>query len=115
MTEADRCRRTYLEEQMQDPAFAARFKEAGEAWDVAVQIARASGTGWPLAKGPRPKAQDLSTADQPPGIAGLRRPFLTYVAPLGQGPSQPELTGKAAALAEDPVPYRFIRKHSKAR
>ena len=29
----------YLEEQLRDPAFAARFKEAGEAWDVALQIA----------------------------------------------------------------------------
>jgi len=25
----------YLEKQMQDPAFAARFERAGEAWDVA--------------------------------------------------------------------------------
>jgi len=29
----------YLERQMQEPAFAARIKKAGEAWDVAVQIA----------------------------------------------------------------------------
>jgi transcriptional regulator with XRE-family HTH domain len=29
----------YLEEQLQHPAFAARFERAGEAWDVAVQIA----------------------------------------------------------------------------
>jgi transcriptional regulator with XRE-family HTH domain len=29
----------YLEKQMEDPAFAARFKNAGEAWDVALQIA----------------------------------------------------------------------------
>jgi DNA-binding XRE family transcriptional regulator len=29
----------YLDEQMQDPAFAARFKQAGEAWDVALQLA----------------------------------------------------------------------------
>ena len=29
----------YLEKQLQDPAFAARFKNAGEAWDVALQIA----------------------------------------------------------------------------
>jgi transcriptional regulator with XRE-family HTH domain len=29
----------YLEEQLEDPAFAKRFKEAGEAWDVALQIA----------------------------------------------------------------------------
>lgn len=29
----------YLEEQLQDPMFATRFERAGEAWDVALQIA----------------------------------------------------------------------------
>jgi DNA-binding transcriptional regulator YiaG len=29
----------YLEQQLRDPAFAARFERAGEAWDVALQIA----------------------------------------------------------------------------
>lgn len=29
----------YLEEQLKDPEFAARFDEAGQAWDVALQIA----------------------------------------------------------------------------
>ena len=29
----------YLEEQLKDPDFAERFKKAGEAWDVALQIA----------------------------------------------------------------------------
>jgi transcriptional regulator with XRE-family HTH domain len=29
----------YLEEQLQDPTFAPRFEHAGEAWDVALQIA----------------------------------------------------------------------------
>src|SRR6266487_2703636 len=29
----------YLAEQMQDEAFAARFQQAGEAWDVALQLA----------------------------------------------------------------------------
>jgi transcriptional regulator with XRE-family HTH domain len=29
----------YLEEQLKDPVFAQRFEEAGEAWDVALQIA----------------------------------------------------------------------------
>jgi transcriptional regulator with XRE-family HTH domain len=29
----------YLEEQLQDPDFAARFEQAGAAWDVALQIA----------------------------------------------------------------------------
>ena len=30
----------YLEEQLIDTGFAARFKKAGEAWDVAIQLAR---------------------------------------------------------------------------
>jgi transcriptional regulator with XRE-family HTH domain len=30
----------YLDEHLRDPAFAARFKDAGEAWDVSLQIAR---------------------------------------------------------------------------
>ena len=29
----------YLEEQLKDPAFAERFERAGEAWDVAIQLA----------------------------------------------------------------------------
>jgi len=29
----------FLEEQLRDPGFAERFKRAGEAWDVALQIA----------------------------------------------------------------------------
>jgi transcriptional regulator with XRE-family HTH domain len=29
----------YLEKQLEDPDFAARFQKAGEAWDVALQIA----------------------------------------------------------------------------
>ena len=29
----------YLEEQLKDPAFAERFRRAGDAWDVALQIA----------------------------------------------------------------------------
>ena len=29
----------YLDDQLKDPEFAARFEQAGEAWDVALQIA----------------------------------------------------------------------------
>ena len=29
----------YLGEQLRDPAFAARYEQAGEAWDVALQLA----------------------------------------------------------------------------
>ncbi len=28
----------YLEDQLKDPVFAERFKKAGEAWDVALQL-----------------------------------------------------------------------------
>ncbi|MEX2580781.1 MAG: helix-turn-helix transcriptional regulator [Verrucomicrobiales bacterium] len=31
---------TYLKKQLDDPAFASRFAEAGAAWDVALQIVR---------------------------------------------------------------------------
>jgi transcriptional regulator with XRE-family HTH domain len=30
----------YLEEQLRDPDFAQRFKQAGEAWDVSLQLAQ---------------------------------------------------------------------------
>ncbi len=29
----------YLEEQLNDPEFAGRFERAGEAWDIALQLA----------------------------------------------------------------------------
>ena len=29
----------YLEEELRDPKFAERFKQAGEAWDLALQVA----------------------------------------------------------------------------
>ena len=29
----------YLQKQLQDPTFADRFRKAGEAWDIALQIA----------------------------------------------------------------------------
>lgn len=33
----------YLEEQLKNPDFAARFAKAGEAWDIAVQEHQANG------------------------------------------------------------------------
>jgi len=29
----------YLEKQLKDPAFAVRYQQAGEAWDIALQLA----------------------------------------------------------------------------
>ena len=62
----------YLEEQLEDPVFAERFERAGEAWDVALQIAalreKAGLSQKDLA---RKAAQHFATANQPPGIARL--------------------------------------------
>jgi len=54
----------YLEEQLKDPAFAARFERAGEAWDVALQIAalrRQAG----LSQKDLAKLLKIPAADQP--------------------------------------------------
>ena len=51
----------YLDEQLRDPAFAARFKSAGEAWDVALQIAALREKAG--SEGPRQIAQNFATAD----------------------------------------------------
>lgn len=59
----------YLEEQLQDPAFAGRFKRAGEAWDVALQIAalreQAGLSQKDLAKLLRTSQQHISRLESP--------------------------------------------------
>ena len=59
----------YLEEQMQDPAFAMRFKQAGEAWDVALQIAalreQAGLSQKDLARKLRTSQQQISRLESP--------------------------------------------------
>jgi len=71
----------YLEEQLQDPAFAARFQRAGEAWDVALQIAalrRQAGLSQKdLAKLLKTSQQQISRLESPGyeghSLATLRR------------------------------------------
>ena len=59
----------YLEEQLRDPAFAERYREAGEAWDVAVQIAalreRAGLTQKQLAVRLKTSQQQISRLESP--------------------------------------------------
>lgn len=59
----------YLEKQKEDPGFAARFKEAGEAWDVALQIAalreRAGLSQKALAKLLHTSQQQISRLESP--------------------------------------------------
>lgn len=71
----------YLDEQLKDPDFAARFKRAGEAWDVALQIAtlrdEAGMTQKELARRLRTSQQQVSrlesTGYEGHSLASLRR------------------------------------------
>ncbi len=71
----------YLAEQMQDPRFAARFERAGEAWDVALQIAalreQAGLSQKELAKRLKTSQQQISRLESPDyeghSLANLRR------------------------------------------
>jgi len=111
----------YLEEQMQDPAFAARFEEAGEAWDVALQIAalreQAGLSQKDLARKLKTSQQQISRLESPDyeghSLRMLRRLAKVLHARV-RVVLEPETAGKANALAEDPVPYRVTRKSSKA-
>ena len=110
----------YLEEQMRDPAFAARFKQAGEAWDVALQIAalreQAGLSQTQLARKLKTSQQQISRLESP-GYEGHSLSMLRRVAKVLHARVrvviEAEPAGKAAALAEDPVPYRVKRTTAK--
>ena len=111
----------YLEEQMQDPAFAARFKQAGEAWEVALQIAalreEAGLSQTELARKLKTSQQQISRLESP-GYEGHSLSMLRRVAKVLHARVrvviETENTGKANALAEDPTPYRMKRTGSKS-
>jgi len=60
---------SYLAQQMQDPAFAARFESAGEAWEVALQLAalrqQAGLTQKELARKLKTSQQQVSRLESP--------------------------------------------------
>src|SRR5216684_1395202 len=71
----------YLDKQMKDPAFAARFEQAGEAWDVALQLAalrqQAGLSQKELARRLKTSQQHISRLESPGyeghSLANLRR------------------------------------------
>src|SRR6266446_632398 len=71
----------YLEQQLEDPAFAERFERAGEAWDVALQVAalreRAGLSQKDLARKLKTTQQQISRLESPDyeghSLANLRR------------------------------------------
>ena len=111
----------YLEEQMQDPAFAERFERAGEAWDVALQIAalreKAGLSQKDLARKLKTSQQQISRLESPSyeghSLSMLRRVAKVLSAKV-RVTLEPEGEAQGGHLAESPVPYRVKRSKGKA-
>ncbi|MFA4987878.1 MAG: helix-turn-helix transcriptional regulator [Candidatus Brocadiia bacterium] len=103
----------YLNEQLQDPAFARRFERAGEAWDVALQVAalrqRAGLSQRELAKRLKTSQQQISRLESP-GYEGHSLSMLRRVArelhARVRVMIEPDETPAPAHVAESPPPYR---------
>lgn len=109
----------YLEQQLGDPAFAARFKRAGEAWDVALQIAalreQAGLSQQQLAARLKTSQQQISRLESP-GYEGHSLSMLRRVATalkarvrvvIEPGETEP------LRVAETQAPYRAKRRAPK--
>jgi transcriptional regulator with XRE-family HTH domain len=110
----------YLEQQLQDPGFAVRFKKAGEAWDVAVQIAalreQAGLSQKQLAKLLKTSQQQISRLESP-GYEGHSLSTLRRVAGVLHARVrivfEPVKTGNGMRVAESAARYRG--KHARTR
>jgi transcriptional regulator with XRE-family HTH domain len=110
----------YLEKQLQDPTFAARFKNAGEAWDVALQIAtlreRAGLSQKNLAKLLKTSQQQISRLESP-GYEGHSLSMLRRVAKALNATMrvvfEPAKAPKEMHIAEPSDPYRRKRAKTK--
>ena len=111
----------YLAEQMQDPAFAARFQQAGEAWDVALQLAalreQAGLSQKQLAARLKTSQQQISRLESPAyeghSLSMLRRVAKVLKARV-RVVLEPDTGSATSALAEGPVPYRVKRASGKS-
>ena len=110
----------YLNEQLRDPAFAARFKSAGEAWDVALQIAalreKAGLSQKDLAKLLRTSQQQISRLESP-GYEGHSLSMLRRVASVLRARVrvvfEPAERTRRLYIAESPESYGTKRKKTK--
>ena len=106
----------FLEEQLRDPDFAERFKRAGEAWDVALQIAalreKAGLSQKDLARKLKTSQQQISRLESPSyeghSLGMLRRVAKALSAKV-RVVLEPLDTAHANRLAESPIPYRVKR------
>ena len=106
----------YLEEQLKDPEFAARFERAGEAWDVALQIAalrnEAGLSQKDLAKLLKISQQQVSRLESPSyeghSLSTLRRVAKALHARV-RVTFEPEKKGAGMSVAEATAGYRARR------
>lgn len=111
----------YLEQQLKDPVFAERFEQAGEAWDVALQIAalreKAGLSQKELARKLRTSQQQISRLESPSyeghSLSMLRRVAKVLSARV-RVVLEPENEAPGSHLAEPPVPYRVRRGPAKS-
>ncbi len=109
----------YLKEQLADPAVACRFKQAGQAWDVALQIAslrqRAGLSQKELARRVKTSQQQICRLESP-GYEGHSLSMLRRVArelsARVRVVIEPEEIAAVTGVAETPTVYRTKRARS---
>jgi DNA-binding XRE family transcriptional regulator len=100
---------SYLEEQLRDPDFAVRFKKAGEAWDIALQLAalrkQAGLSQKELARRVGTSQQQISRLESP-GYEGHSLSMLRRVAHVLGATVQVKIQGgRAVSIAEEKARY----------
>lgn len=107
----------YLDAQLQDPVFAARFTQAGEAWDVALQLAalrRQAGLSQKeLARALHTSQQQISRLESPSyeghSLSMLRRVAHALHARV-RVVIEPEAANCELQIAEEAAPFGRERK-----
>jgi transcriptional regulator with XRE-family HTH domain len=107
----------YLEEQLKDPEFAERFERAGEAWDVALQIAalreKAGLSQKQLARKLQTSQQSISRLESPSyeghSLAMLRRVAEVLGATI-RVTIAPKEEAEPMILSETKIAYKSRRK-----
>jgi transcriptional regulator with XRE-family HTH domain len=108
----------FLEQQLRDPDFAERFKRAGDAWDVALQIAalreKAGLSQKDLARKLKTSQQQISRLESP-SYEGHSLSMLRRVATVLGATVRVTLTANGEAepmmLSEAKATYKIRRKH----
>ena len=110
----------YLEKQLKDPDFAARFQRAGEAWDVALQIAalreQAGLSQSDLARKLKTTQQQISRMESPAyeghSLSMLRRVASALRAQVRV--SLEPLPQSGAVIRDEPAAYHVKRRSKRS-